>query len=75
MYLNNLNAQSACEFIKQQQNCSNCRIALAGKENYITPKKGVEAKFQLHKCGHAAMMEHPQEFNKILEEWLVAKNL
>lgn len=26
--------------------------------------------FWIDKCGHAAMMEHPQEFNKILDAWL-----
>ena len=26
--------------------------------------------FWIDKCGHAAMMEHPEEFNKILDEWL-----
>lgn len=25
----------------------------------------------IDKCGHAAMMEHPKEFNRILNEWLV----
>ena len=31
--------------------------------------------FWIDKCGHAAMMEHPQEFNEILNAWLVDKNL
>ncbi|MFD2917496.1 alpha/beta fold hydrolase [Psychroserpens luteus] len=31
--------------------------------------------FWIDKCGHAAMMEHPQEFNQILNEWLVDKKL
>lgn len=26
--------------------------------------------FWIDKCGHAPMMEHPQEFNEILEKWL-----
>lgn len=26
--------------------------------------------FWIKKCGHAPMMEHPQEFNKILDAWL-----
>jgi pimeloyl-ACP methyl ester carboxylesterase len=26
--------------------------------------------FWIDKCGHAPMMEHPDEFNRILEEWL-----
>lgn len=27
--------------------------------------------YWIDKCGHAAMMEHPGEFNRILNEWLV----
>lgn len=30
--------------------------------------------FWLDKCGHAPMMEHPQEFNQILDAWLEKKN-
>src|SRR5690606_41678902 len=26
--------------------------------------------YWIDKCGHAPMMEHPQEFNSILENWL-----
>jgi len=26
--------------------------------------------FWIDKCGHAAMMEHPEEFNKVLSDWL-----
>ena len=26
--------------------------------------------FWIDKCGHAAMMEHPDEFNEILDAWL-----
>ena len=29
--------------------------------------------FWIDKCGHAAMMEHPEEFNKILNGWLESK--
>ncbi|MBO6605851.1 alpha/beta hydrolase [Psychroserpens sp.] len=31
--------------------------------------------FWIDKCGHAAMMEHPEEFNQILHKWLTDKNL
>ena len=31
--------------------------------------------FWIDKCGHAAMMEHPQEFNRILNEWFVDKKI
>lgn len=29
--------------------------------------------FWIDKCGHAAMMEHPDEFNRILESWLTSR--
>ncbi|QTE24536.1 alpha/beta fold hydrolase [Polaribacter cellanae] len=31
--------------------------------------------FWIDKCGHAAMMERPEEFNKILMDWLTARKL
>jgi 2-hydroxy-6-oxonona-2,4-dienedioate hydrolase len=31
--------------------------------------------FWIEKCGQAAMMEHPQEFNRILNDWLEKKGL
>ncbi|UMB53588.1 alpha/beta hydrolase [Lutibacter sp. A64] len=31
--------------------------------------------FWIEKCGHAPMMEHPDEFNKILKNWLTDRNL
>lgn len=31
--------------------------------------------FWIDKCGHAAMMEHPDEFNQILFDWLQKNNL
>ena len=31
--------------------------------------------FWIEKCGHAAMMEHPDKFNEILENWLVSHKL
>lgn len=50
-----------------------------GKNDTVTPPNvGVEFNellpdsdlFWIDKCGHAAMMEHPEEFNAILEAWL-----
>ena len=51
-----------------------------GKEDTITPAF-VGEKFKellpdarlhmLDKCGHAPMMEHPQEFNRLLNNFLV----
>jgi pimeloyl-ACP methyl ester carboxylesterase len=50
-----------------------------GKNDTITPPE-VAQEFQdklpqadlfwIDECGHAPMMEHPKEFNKILEKWL-----
>jgi len=31
--------------------------------------------FWIDKCGHAAMMEHPEEFNQILDRWLQERKL
>jgi pimeloyl-ACP methyl ester carboxylesterase len=31
--------------------------------------------FWLDKCGHAAMMEKPEEFNKVLHNWFTSKNI
>ena len=31
--------------------------------------------FWIDKCGHAAMMEKPEEFNTILHSWLTSKNI
>ncbi|VAW10525.1 2-hydroxy-6-oxo-6-phenylhexa-2,4-dienoate hydrolase [hydrothermal vent metagenome] len=30
--------------------------------------------FWIKKCGHAAMMEHPEEFNQVLDAWLTKRN-
>ena len=54
-----------------------------GKNDTVTPPE-VAKEFNsllpdsdlywIDKCGHAAMMEHPEEFNKILESWLKNRN-
>ena len=50
-----------------------------GKNDTITPPEvaldfeelmGDASLFWIDKCGHAPMMEHPQEFNRLLESWL-----
>jgi pimeloyl-ACP methyl ester carboxylesterase len=50
-----------------------------GKQDSVTPPEIAEEfheklpNSELHwidKCGHAAMMEQPQEFNKLLAIWL-----
>jgi len=55
-----------------------------GKNDLVTPPE-VAIDFQklmpdanlywIDKCGHAPMMEHPEEFNRILENWLKERNL
>ncbi len=53
-----------------------------GKNDTVTPPEVAEEfhellpdsnLFWIDKCGHAAMMEHPEEFNKILNDWLDAR--
>lgn len=55
-----------------------------GKNDYVTPPNVAEEfhallpdseLFWIDKCGHAPMMEHPTEFNDILESWLEKRNL
>ena len=55
-----------------------------GKNDTVTPPEVAEEfnnllpdsdLFWIDKCGHAAMMEHPKEFNAILESWLNKRNL
>ncbi len=50
-----------------------------GKNDTVTPPEVAEEfhellpdsdLFWIDKCGHAAMMEHPEEFNTILNKWL-----
>ena len=55
-----------------------------GKNDQVTPPEvAVEFDellpdselFWIDKCGHAAMMERPQEFNELLEAWLTKRTL
>ena len=50
-----------------------------GKNDTVTPPEVAEEfnsllpdseLFWIDKCGHAAMMEHPEEFNEVLNNWL-----
>ena len=54
-----------------------------GKQDTVTPPSVAKEFHELlpnsnlywiDKCGHAPMMEHPQKFNTILENWLEARN-
>ncbi len=55
-----------------------------GKNDKVTPPEVAEefnklmpnsSLYWIDKCGHAAMMEHPDEFNRLLHEWLKKVNL
>lgn len=55
-----------------------------GRDDKVTPPNVAEDfdallpnsdLFWIDKCGHAAMMEHPEEFNTILHGWLKSRNL
>jgi len=55
-----------------------------GKNDSVTPPEVAEEfheklpnsdLFWIDKCGHAAMMEHPDEFNIILNSWLDSKGI
>lgn len=55
-----------------------------GKNDTITPPQVAEEfqkllpdaeLFWIDKCGHAAMMEHPTEFNEILQAWLKSRGI
>ena len=55
-----------------------------GKNDTVTPPEVAEDfekllpdanLYWIDKCGHAPMMEHPDKFNEILENWLKKRNL
>ncbi|TYQ00405.1 pimeloyl-ACP methyl ester carboxylesterase [Tenacibaculum adriaticum] len=55
-----------------------------GKNDTVTPPEVAEDfnkllpdsdLFWIDKCGHAAMMEHPEEFNEVLQNWLKERNI
>ena len=59
-------------------------LIIWGKQDSVTPPNVAEDFNSLlpnsnlswiDKCGHAPMMEHPNEFNKIMEDWLSKNNL
>ncbi|MBW1297848.1 alpha/beta fold hydrolase [Aquimarina litoralis] len=54
-----------------------------GKDDNVTPPEVADDfnrllpdsdLYWIDKCGHAAMMEHPEEFNKLLHSWLQERN-
>ncbi len=69
---------------KELHNFKMPTLLIWGKNDEITPPHVAEefhenlSDSELHwidKCGHAAMMEHPKEFNEILDKWLSKKVL
>ncbi len=53
-----------------------------GKNDKVTPPEVAEEfnallpdsdLYWIDKCGHAAMMEHPEEFNRLMYEWLLKR--
>ncbi len=59
-------------------------LIIWGKQDSVTPPSVAEDFNKLlpnsdlswiDKCGHAPMMEHPNDFNKIMEDWLSKNNL
>jgi pimeloyl-ACP methyl ester carboxylesterase len=55
-----------------------------GKQDAVTPPEVAEdfhrllpdsELFWIDECGHAAMMEKPEEFNKILHDWFIARKI
>jgi pimeloyl-ACP methyl ester carboxylesterase len=44
---------------------------VANEFNKLLPNSKL---FWIKKCGHAPMMEHPKEFNNIVEKWFAEKN-
>jgi pimeloyl-ACP methyl ester carboxylesterase len=55
-----------------------------GKDDLVTPPEVAvdfnnllpdSELFWIDKCGHAAMLEHPEEFNKLLLNWFKSKGI
>ena len=55
-----------------------------GKQDSVTPpavadefheKLADSDLYWIDKCGHAAMMEHPDQFNEILNSWLEKRSI
>ncbi len=62
--------QPTCLIWGKQDNVTPTEVAI--DFNKLLPNSDL---FWIDKCGHAAMMETPEEFNQILKDWLVSKNI
>ncbi len=69
---------------KDLPNMSNPVCIIWGKQDNVTPPEvAVEfheklpdsSLYWIDKCGHAAMMEHPDKFNELLYAWLVERGI
>ena len=69
---------------KDLPNMNTKTLIIWGKQDSVTPPNVAEDfnsllpnsdLYWIDKCGHAPMMEHPNEFNKIMEDWLSKNNL
>ena len=58
-----------CIIWGQQDNVTPPDVAI--KMDQLIPDSNL---FWIDKCGHAAMMEKPDQFNEILYDWLKTKN-
>lgn len=65
-------------------NISKPTCLIWGKQDNVTPPQVANDfhrllpdsdLFWIDKCGHAAMMENPEEFNRILENWFISREL
>ncbi len=68
---------------KDLPNMENPTCIIWGKNDIVTPPNVAEEfhellpdsdLFWIDKCGHAPMMEHPEEFNTILHTWLKSRD-
>ena len=68
---------------KDLPNMKNPTCIIWGRNDNVTPPEVADDfnrllpdsdLYWIDKCGHAAMMEHPEEFNKLLHSWLQERN-
>jgi len=62
--------QPTCLIWGKQDNVTPPEVAI--DFNKLLPDSNL---FWIDKCGHAAMMETPDKFNQILEDWFISRNI
>lgn len=69
---------------KDLPNMKNPTCIIWGRNDNVTPPEVADDfnrllpdsdLYWIDKCGHAAMMEHPEEFNKLLHSWLQERSI